>query len=34
MDRLVGAAEAVDFVRRLAFDRPDSSFDAAFSSGD
>jgi hypothetical protein len=34
MDRLVGAAEAVDFVRRLAFDRPEAAFDAAFSSGD
>ena len=34
MDRLVGAAEAVGFVRRLAFDRPDAAFDAAFSSGE
>ncbi len=33
MDRLVGAAEAVGFVRRLAFEPPASSFDAAFSSG-
>ena len=33
MDRLVGAAEAVEFVRRLAFDRPDVAFDRAFSSG-
>ena len=34
MDRLVGAPEALEFVRRLAFDRPAASFDAAFSSGD
>ena len=32
MDRLVGAAEAVKFVRELAFDPPTASFDAAFSS--
>jgi sugar phosphate isomerase/epimerase len=32
MDRLRGAAEAVNFVRDLAFDRPEASFDAAFSS--
>ena len=32
MDRLVGAAEAVGFVRRLAFDAPAAAFDAAFSS--
>ncbi len=32
MDRLVGAAEAVRFVRRLAFDPPSAAFDAAFSS--
>ena len=32
MDRLVGAAEAVGFVRRLAFDPPEAAFDAAFSS--
>ncbi len=32
MDRLVGAPEALDFVRRLAFDPPAASFDAAFSS--
>jgi hypothetical protein len=32
MDRLVGAPEALEFVRRLAFDAPSSSFDAAFSS--
>ncbi len=31
MDRLVGAAEAVQFVRRLAFDPPAAAFDAAFS---
>lgn len=33
MDRLVGAPEALEFVRRLAFDPPAASFDAAFSSG-
>ena len=32
MDRLVGAAEAVEFVRRNLFEPPESSFDAAFSS--
>ncbi|WP_026931457.1 sugar phosphate isomerase/epimerase family protein [Glycomyces tenuis] len=32
MDRLRGAAEAVGFVRDLAFDRPEASFDSAFSS--
>ena len=32
MDRLVGAPEALDFVRRLAFDQPSASFDAAFAS--
>ena len=32
MDRLVGAPEALDFVRRLAFDAPSAAFDAAFSS--
>ena len=32
MDRLVGAAEAVGFVRGLAFDAPAAAFDAAFSS--
>jgi sugar phosphate isomerase/epimerase len=32
MDRLVGAAEAVGFVRRLAFEPPEAAFDAAFSS--
>jgi sugar phosphate isomerase/epimerase len=32
MDRLVGAAEALTFVRTLAFDPPTASFDAAFSS--
>jgi sugar phosphate isomerase/epimerase len=34
MDRLVGAPEALEFVRRLAFDAPDAAFDAAFSSGE
>ena len=32
MDRLVGAPEALQFVRRLAFDAPAAAFDAAFSS--
>ncbi|GAA4003377.1 sugar phosphate isomerase/epimerase [Allokutzneria multivorans] len=32
MDRLVGAAEAVRFVRSLTFDPPTASFDAAFST--
>src|SRR3712207_2334658 len=32
MDRLVGAPEALQFVRRLAFDAPTAAFDAAFSS--
>ncbi len=31
MDRLVGAPEALEFVRRLAFDAPSAAFDAAFS---
>src|SRR6185369_16206578 len=33
MDRLVGAPEALAFVRRLAFDPPTAAFDAAFRSG-
>ena len=32
MDRLIGAPEALEFVRRLAFDPPAAAFDAAFSS--
>jgi sugar phosphate isomerase/epimerase len=32
MDRLIGAPEALSFVRRLAFDAPTASFDAAFAS--
>ncbi len=32
MDRLVGAPEALAFVRSLAMDPPDAAFDAAFSS--
>ncbi|WP_129789307.1 sugar phosphate isomerase/epimerase family protein [Promicromonospora panici] len=32
MDRLVGAPEALEFVRSHAFDAPDSAFDAAFST--
>ena len=34
MDRLHGAAEALEFLRRFDFDPPSASFDAAFSSGD
>ena len=34
MDRLVGAPEALEFVRRLAFDAPSAAFDAAFSTQD
>ena len=34
MDRLRGAPEALGFVRSLAFDPPETAFDAAFSSGD
>jgi sugar phosphate isomerase/epimerase len=32
MDRLVGAPEALDFVRRNAFEQPAAAFDAAFSA--
>lgn len=32
MDRLLGAPEALAFVRRLAFDPPSATFDAAFSA--
>ena len=32
MDRLQGAAEAVEFVRRTAVDPPAVAFDAAFST--
>jgi sugar phosphate isomerase/epimerase len=32
MDRLIGAPEALQFVRKLAFDAPAAAFDAAFSS--
>ncbi|GAB3654363.1 hypothetical protein GCM10028833_27950 [Glycomyces tarimensis] len=32
MDRLVGAPEVLEHVRRLAFDLPEAAFDAAFSS--
>jgi sugar phosphate isomerase/epimerase len=32
MDRLIGAPEALAFVRKLSFDPPSASFDAAFSS--
>ncbi len=32
MDRLLGAPEALDFVRRNAFAAPDAAFDAAFKS--
>lgn len=34
MDRLLGAPEALEFVRRLAFDAPQAAFDAAFSSNE
>lgn len=34
MDRLHGAAEAVDFVREYLWDLPNQSFDAAFSQGE
>jgi sugar phosphate isomerase/epimerase len=34
MDRLVGGPEALETVRRLAFDPPAAAFDAAFASGD
>ena len=34
MDRLVGAPEALAFVRRLAFDAPEAAFDAAFATSD
>jgi sugar phosphate isomerase/epimerase len=33
MDRMVGCPEALQFLRRLNFDPPAASFDAAFSSG-
>jgi hypothetical protein len=33
MDRLIGAPQALQFVRGLAFDPPDTAFDAAFSAG-
>jgi hypothetical protein len=32
MDRLLGAPEALEFVRRLAFDAPEAAFDAAFAT--
>jgi sugar phosphate isomerase/epimerase len=32
MDRLIGAPEALQFVRKLAFDAPAAAFDAAYSS--
>ena len=32
MDRLIGAPEALAFVKSLAFDQPTNAFDAAFSS--
>jgi hypothetical protein len=34
MDRLIGAPEALEVVRRLAFDPPAASFDAAFATAD
>ncbi|WP_166354348.1 sugar phosphate isomerase/epimerase family protein [Phytoactinopolyspora limicola] len=33
MDRLVGAPEALEFARRIAFDSPEAAFDSAFSTG-
>ena len=32
MERKVGAAEAVNVIRNLAFDKPEAAFDAAFST--
>ena len=32
MDRLIGAPEALEYVRRLAFEAPTAAFDAAFST--
>ena len=32
MDRMLGAPEALEFVKRLNFDQPDAAFDAAFSA--
>jgi hypothetical protein len=32
MDRLLGAPEALTYVRNLLFDKPEAAFDAAFSS--
>ena len=32
MDRLIGAPEALEFVRSLTFDPPTAAFDSAFSS--
>ncbi|HWD78790.1 MAG TPA: TIM barrel protein, partial [Kribbella sp.] len=32
MERKVGAAEAVDTIRKLAFDKPEAAFDAAFAT--
>jgi sugar phosphate isomerase/epimerase len=32
MDRLIGAPEALEFVRKLNFTPPTAAFDAAFSS--
>ncbi|MCU1687697.1 MAG: sugar phosphate isomerase/epimerase [Amycolatopsis sp.] len=34
MDRLLGGPEALEFIRKFNFERPDASFDAAFSSGE
>jgi sugar phosphate isomerase/epimerase len=34
MDRELGAPESLEFLRKLAFDKPAAAFDAAFSSGD
>ncbi|MGA9102944.1 MAG: sugar phosphate isomerase/epimerase, partial [Aeromicrobium sp.] len=34
MDRLLGAPEALAFVKANLFEAPEATFDAAFSSGD
>jgi hypothetical protein len=33
MDRLAGAPQSLEFLRRFDFEPPQASFDAAFSSG-
>jgi sugar phosphate isomerase/epimerase len=34
MDRLLGGPEALEFIRKFNFERPEAAFDAAFSSGE